>query len=76
MDTGKSSKLFNIFMRIFIILVVILLIMPFIVDQAMHLFNDNMRPGDNSVIVFKDLLKRYEIVYRIIEILKKIINFM
>lgn len=76
MNRYNNVRLFYIFIRIFIVLVVILLIMPSIIEQAMLFFNQSIAPKDNSVNVFKYPVEKYVKVSRFIEILKKIINFM
>jgi len=76
MDRSSNIRLFHIFVKIFILLLVILLIMPFIVDQAMHFFNESIIPKNNSVIVFKDQVEEYRLVSRFSKALKEITNYM
>lgn len=76
MSRSSSIRLFRTFVKIFIFLLVILLIMPYIVDQAMRFFTDRITPESNSIIVFKDQFKDGKIISRFIETLRIITNFM
>ena len=75
---GKNIQkgLVKRFFIIFILLLVILIILPFIVEQAVMLFSEGLQPGKNSIIVFKPLTLEYGSIYRFIENIKKLINFM
>jgi len=76
MDVNDNIRFYHIFVKIFIILFVLLVIMPLIIDQAMHLFSNGIIPRDNSIIVFKDIMRGGEVINRFLEALKKIRNFM
>lgn len=76
MDMNSTDRLINIFIKIFIALFVILVVMPFIVDQAMHILNNGIAPKNNSIIVFKDMVRKREAISKFLEALKKTRNFM
>lgn len=70
------SSFLKRFIIIFIILFALLVLLPFIVEQAVYLFSEGIVPGSNSIIVFKDYVADHEIFNIFFNILKKIINFM
>jgi len=74
MKINIDIRFYHAFIKIFIILFVILVILPLAIDYAMHLFSNGIIPRDNSIIVFKDLVREKELVNRFLEILKKIIS--
>lgn len=76
MDRSGSRRFLCIFFNAFIVLFVILVLLPFLVDSIIHLFNEGVTPGGNSVIVFKDLVGEQAIISRFIDALRKIIIFM
>lgn len=76
MDTYNWGRFLYRFIVIFILLFVILILLPVLVDQAVYLFSEGIVPRSNSIIVFKDLYGKYEIIGRFMEIIKKLINFM
>lgn len=76
MNINSNGRFYHTFAKIFIILFVMLIIIPLIVDQAMHLINNGIIPRENSIIVFKDSVREKEVINRFIEILKKIRNYM
>ncbi len=76
MGINYNKGLFHTFIRVFIILMVMLVILPFIVDQVINLFSGGMAPGNNSIIVFKDLVREKAVISRFLFALKKIIIFM
>ena len=76
MVINDGRRLFNTFIKIFIVLLVIVIILPFVVDHIMDLFSGGMAPRSNSIIVFKDLLGEQAAINKFLLILKKIIIFM
>lgn len=76
MNISSGSRFFMTFVKVFIILFAILVILPFTVDHIMHFFSWGMTPGNNSIIVFKDMVGEQEIIRRFISILKRMLLFM
>ncbi len=76
MYIDKRNSFWNSFVITFILLFVILIFLPLIIDKVISLFSMGKVPGHDSVIVFKDIAKEYEIIGVFIETLKKMINFM
>ena len=76
MDINDCRRFFHTFIKIFIVLLVILIILPFVVDQVMDLFSGGMAPRNNSIIVFKDLVRERVVISRFLLVLKKIIIYM
>ncbi|MGE5679008.1 MAG: hypothetical protein ACM3ZR_13215 [Pseudomonadota bacterium] len=64
------------FFSIFILMLLILIILPFLVERAVMLFSEGIQPGRNSIIVFKPIMVEYGSVHEFIENIIKIINFM
>ena len=76
MDRKKTARLLWVFIKIFILLFVLNSIMPFVIDQVLHLLNNGSAPGSDSIIVFKDLVEKHEIIGRYLKALKIITSFM
>lgn len=76
MFVNKRNNFWNSFVLTFILLFLLLILLPLIIDKVISLFSMGKLPGHNSVIVFKDIAKEYEIIGVFIETLKKLINFM
>jgi hypothetical protein len=76
MRSVNSRRFAIVFIKSFIVLFIILVVLPFIVEQVLLLFDESMVPRNNSIIVFKDLVKEQKVIARFIDILKKIIIFM
>lgn len=73
---NESRRFFYTFIKIFIILLALLVILPYIVDRVIDLFSGGVMPGNNSIIVFKDLVEEQAVIGRFLSILKKVIIFM
>ncbi|HYF82862.1 MAG TPA: hypothetical protein VEB00_07520 [Clostridia bacterium] len=76
MHINDNRRFFLTFIKIFIVLLTILVILPYIVDLVMDLFSGGMAPGNNSIIVYKELVENQAVIGRFFSILKKIIIFM
>lgn len=76
MDKNKSDRFLHRFVISFFLLFFIAILLPFLLDQAMHLFTEGIVPEGNSIIVFKDSNLEYEAIYKFLKTVKKIINFM
>lgn len=76
MYSNKRNNFWNSFVLTFILLFFLLIFLPLIIDKVISLFNLGKIPGHDSVIVFKDIAKEYEIIGIFLENLKKLINFM
>jgi hypothetical protein len=72
----SGRHLFHTFVKVFIILFLILIVMPFIVDQIFNSLSDGTTPGNNSIIVFKEFIVKQEVIGRFIEEIIKIVLFM
>ena len=71
-----GMSLFHTFIKAFIVLFLILIVAPFIVDHIFHSFSEGIAPGNNSVIVFKELIAEKEAINRFIESIIKLMLFM
>lgn len=76
MYINNNRRFFHTYIKIFIVLLTILVILPYIVDQVMNLFSGGMAPGNNSIIVHKELVEDQAVIGRFFSMLKKIIIFM
>lgn len=76
MYTDKRNRFWSSFVITFTLLFFILVFLPLIIDKVISLFSMGKVPGHDSVIVFKDIAKEYEIIGIFLENLKKLINFM
>jgi len=76
MYTGKRHSFWNSFVIIFIFLFFILILLPLVIDKVIIFFNLGKVPGHDSIIVFKDIAKEYEIIGVFFKTLKKMINFL
>ena len=76
MDINNKGRFLYRFFITFFLLLVILVLLPFLVDQAVYHFSEGIVPGRDSIIVFKDLVSEYEAIGRFMKIVKNIINFM
>lgn len=64
------------FFIIFILMLLILVIMPFLLERVVMLFCEGIQPGRNSIIVFMPFTVKYDSIHEIIDNIIKIINFM
>lgn len=71
-----DSRFFNIYILIFTVLLVFAVLLPELVERIMHLFGELSNPRNNSVIVFKEMAERQEIVKEFLKLIKKLTNFM
>ncbi len=76
MDREKTVGFFHIFIIAIVILFMIIVIVPYGIDKAVHFFIMEIMPGSNSIIVFRNLPDSREILTRYFEILKMLTNFM
>jgi hypothetical protein len=76
MFINEGRGFLHTFIKVFIVMFTILVLLPYIVDQIMNLFSGGMAPGNNSIIVFKDFVDEQAVISKLLLILKKIIMFM
>jgi hypothetical protein len=72
-----GKKLFVLYLKIFIIILLIGIILPYLIDVVLNLIvliHEKNQPG-NSIFVFKQSGYEKSYIYYIIKLLEKIIDF-
>jgi hypothetical protein len=70
------NRFLTVFIRVFTVLLIITIVLPWALEQLMSLIIGSLSPGADSIKVFKDFISERATVSRFLGVLKKIIIFM
>lgn len=76
MDIKNCSRLFITFIRIFAVLLIITMVLPWAIEQIISSIGGGQSPGADSIKVFKDFVSERAAAGRFLSVLKKLIIFM
>ncbi|MGE5632489.1 MAG: hypothetical protein ACM3TR_15560 [Caulobacteraceae bacterium] len=76
MNKSKEIRFFKTFIKFFIILFILLVVLPLIIDELAGSVNNDLMLKNNSILVYKNILKGKTFLMDLQYTLKKLILFM
>lgn len=76
MDIEYGKRLLLLFIKVFTVLFIILVLMPWMLDHVIRSINGGIQPVNDSIKVFKDNVAGSAAISRFLSMLKKVIIFM